>query len=111
MAFTVIEPASGLTPTQRRNVADVGPPGVLVRTSYPSLLDSAGFVDVIAEDVTAAYRSTIAAWLDETGRRADAVVAVMGASEFDERQRRRTDALAAVDAGVLRRWLYVAHRS
>jgi len=110
MAFTAIEPAFGLTPAERRKIAAVGPPDVLVRTSYPSLLDSAGFVDVVAEDVTAAYRSTLAAWLGETQRRSGAVVAVVGSEEFEGRQQRRINALAAVDAGVLQRWLYVARR-
>ena len=110
MAFTAIEPTPGLAPSERRHVADVGPSAVLVRTSYRSLLGSAGFTDVVAEDVTAGYRSTLAAWFRETERRADAVVAVVGRDEFEERQQRRRNALAGVDAGVLRRWLYVARR-
>lgn len=110
MAFTTIVPAPGLSRTDRRHVAQVGPSDVLVRTSYPSLLGSAGFVNVIADDVTAAYRSTLVAWLHETERRADAVIAVVGPDEFAERQHRRTGALAAVDAGVLQRWLYRSRR-
>ena len=51
MALTAIEPAAGLTPAERRHAADP-PPNVLVRTSYPSLLDSAGFAGVTADDVT-----------------------------------------------------------
>ncbi len=110
MAFTAIEPAPGLTRAERRHVAGFGPPAVLLRTSYPSLLDSAGFVDVVADDVTADYRSTIVAWLDQTRRHADAVAAVIGSDELDQRQRRRTNALAAIDAGLLSRRLYVARR-
>ena len=82
-----------------------------MRTSYASLLDSAGFVDVVAEDVTSAYRTTLAAWHDETQRRRDAVVALVGAEEFEDRLQRRRGALAAVDAGRLRRYLYVARRT
>lgn len=110
MAFTTIVSAAGLTRADRRHVTDVGPSDVLVRTSYQSLLGSAGFVGVAAEDVTPGYRSTLAAWLHETELRADAVIAVVGPDEFAERQRRRTGALAAVDAGVLQRWLYCGRR-
>lgn len=111
MAFTAIEPAPSLAPRERRRVAHVGPSAVSVRTSYPSLLDSAGFVDVVAEDVTAAYRTTLAAWLEETERRADAIATVVGSDEVEERQRQRHDALAVVDAGLLRRRSYVARRA
>ena len=109
-AFTVIEPAPGLTPAERRRVADVGPSDVLVRTGYPSLLDSAGFVDVAADDVTSDYRATLSAWIRETDRRAADVEAVVGAEELEARQRRRIGALAAVDAGILRRTAYRALR-
>jgi hypothetical protein len=111
MAFTVIEPAPDLTPAERRHVADVGPSDVLVRTSYRSLLGSAGFVDVVADDVTSAYRTTMAAWFRETECRADAVIARVGSDEFEQRQQRRSSALAAIDAGLLRRQLYVARRA
>ncbi len=110
MLFTTIVQAPGLASTQRRQVAQVGPPEVLVRTSYPSLLESAGFVEVIAVDVTRAYRSTLAGWFYETERRADEVVAVVGVDEYKDRQRRRAAALAAVDAGMLERWRYLARR-
>ena len=111
MAFTAIEPASRLSPAERRHVAAVGPTNVLLRTSYPSLLRSAGFVDVLVDDVTAAYRSTLAAWYEETLRRADAVADLVGPDEFEERQHRRAGALAAIDAGSLRRSRYIARRT
>jgi hypothetical protein len=111
MAFTAIEPTAGLTPAQRRRVADVGPPDVLLRTSHPSLLHSAGFAAVTSDDVTSAYRSVLAAWLGETARRADEVIALVGVNEFEQRQQRRINALAAVDAGLLRRRMYVARRA
>ena len=111
MAFTAIEPAPGLSRAQRRRVAAVGPTNVLLRTGYPSLLRSAGFVDVVADDVTAAYRATLAAWHEETRRRSEAVVDIVGLDEFEERQQRRAGALAVIDAGWLRRSRYIAHRT
>jgi hypothetical protein len=113
MVFTAITPGPDLTSAQRRRAAAAGPAHVLVRTSYSSLLGSAGFVDVVGEDVTAAYRSTLGRWIDETERRRDDVLAALaeaGEEQYEERQSHRRAAMAAIDAGVLQRWVYVARR-
>ena len=110
MAFTAIVQTPGLTATGRRRAAEAGPAEVIVRTSYPSMLRSAGFVDVVGDDVTADYRATVARWFEATERRRDDVVAATGAAELDERQTRRSAAMAAIDDGVLQRWVYVARR-
>jgi hypothetical protein len=110
MAFTAIVQAPGLGPAGRKLAADAGPAEVLVRTSYPSLLRTAGFVDVVADDVTADYRATLERWFVATEQRRDDVVAAVGDDDVDDRQARRTAAMAAVDDGVLTRWRFVAHR-
>ena len=110
MAFAAIEASADLLPAQRRQVVEAGPPDVLLRTSYHSLLRSAGFVDIVSTDVTSAYRATLEAWSTETERRRDEVVAVMGEDDLAERQSRRAGAMAAVDSGILHRSLYVARR-
>ena len=78
MIFTTIEPAPGLSTTDRRRVARSGPSAVLTRTSYPSLLASAHFVEIEHTDITADYRTTQQAWIDATRRRAQAIGAAMG---------------------------------
>ncbi len=110
MAFATIVAAPGLSPARRRRAAEVGPANVRVRTSYPSLLRSAGFVDVEAADVTSGYRSTIERWFRETERRRDHLRSFVGDDEIDERQARRAGASVAVDDGLLQRWTFVARR-
>ena len=111
MLFTTIEPAPGLSPPERRRVAHDGPSAVVVRTSYPGLLRSAGFTASEHRDVTEAYRTTQQAWLDAMRRRAPAIGAAMGADALQQRLADRTRALACVDDGLLRRSRYVAERS
>ncbi len=110
MAFLTIEPDADLTPPQRRKAGRIGPPGVLVPTSYPSLLRSAGFVGTDVVDVTAEYRTTQQAKIDEMERHRDDLVELAGVEEFTESRRNRRRTIEAIDAGLLRRRLYVSHR-
>jgi hypothetical protein len=111
MVFTAIEPAPGLTTSARRRALEFAPDQAGVRTSYPSLLRSARFVDVSVEDVTGAYRETLLAWCDATERRWERFVTALGRAEAEERMARRRGALRAVDDGLLRRTRYVARRT
>jgi len=110
MMFTTIEAAEGLSPAERLLVARSGPSAVLTRTSYPGLLASAGFSDIRYSDITAEYRTTQQAWTDAMRREARAISAAMGEPAFEQRLADRTDALAAVDAGLLERSQYSAVR-
>lgn len=108
LAFLTIQPTPGLGRARRRRANRAGPPGVAVRTSYPSLLTTAGFVDIEARDVTAEYRATQRAWMDTMDSRADALRVIMGDAAFDERVTARTETLRAIDVGLLSRFLYHA---
>lgn len=110
MAFLTIEPAADLTPAQRRRAGRAGPPSVLLPTSYPSLLRSAGFVDVEIIDLTAEYRITQQAKFDEAERHRDELIALVGVDEYEEGRRDRRNTLEGIDAGLLRRRLYAACR-
>jgi hypothetical protein len=110
MIFTTIEPAPGLSRVDRRRVARSGPSAVLVRTSYPGLLASAGFVGIEYTDITADYRTTQQAWIEATRRRAQAIGAAMGEQALERRLADRAAALAAVDDGQLRRSQYATIR-
>ena len=109
-AFLTIEPADDLSPSRRRKAARVGPPGVLLPTSYPSLLQTAGFVDIDVVDLTAEYRVTQQAKIDETERHREELIALVGLDEYEEGRRNRSTTLAGIDAGLLRRRLYMARR-
>ena len=109
-AFLTIEPAPGLTTRERRRAVEVGPPAVAVRTSYLSLLRSAGFSEIGSDDRTDEYRTAQAAWIEAVSRREAAIRPIMGGDAFDERLRDRQRALAAIDEGLLIRVLYWASR-
>jgi ubiquinone/menaquinone biosynthesis C-methylase UbiE len=63
-AFTAIFPASGLTAAEAQRAIEAGPPNCGLRTSYPSLLRSAGFVEIDERDLTADYLATASRKLD-----------------------------------------------
>ena len=96
--------------SDRRRAHRAGPAGVAVRTSYESLLKTAGFVEIGAKDLTSEYRSTRPGWMEATARRADAVRAALGDVEYEERMANRHRSKAAIDAGLLSRFMYWARR-
>jgi hypothetical protein len=106
----VIEPVAGLDDRQRRRAARVGPPGVSVRTSYTSLLQSAGFANIETADLTVEFRQTQQAWIDAFAKREHELIELLGADVYAERRRNRTKVIAAIDDRILRRTLYVADR-
>lgn len=110
MAFTVIEAADGLSPAQRRRARRDGPAAVLTRTSYPSLLTSAGFDDIGSDDVTAQYRATQQRWIDATVHHEIDLRRSIGDAMYEDRIVDRGGSLAAIDDGVLVRRLYSASR-
>lgn len=79
-------------------------------TSYRSLLKSAGFAEVEALDLTSDYLATQTAWIHAIDQRADAVRAILGNAEYDERMRDRRNTQAAIEAGLLSRFIYSATR-
>jgi hypothetical protein len=109
-AFTVIFPAAGLTAADARRAIEAGPPNCGLRTSYPSLLRSAGFVDVEERDLTADYFSTASRKLDVAERFAADMIAMLGRPEYERMQAERRQAISAIDAGLLRRALFLARR-
>ncbi len=110
MAYLSIHVAPGLDARSRRRASEAGPPSVATRTTHESLLASARFVDVEVHDLTAAYREVKLGWIDGFTEHEPEARALMGDAEFEERMHRRRRSLAAIDAGLLVRSLYVATR-
>ena len=110
-AFSVILPAPGLSPGDRRRAREAGPPAVSVRTTYPSMLRSAGFVGIEELDVTSASLATARRVQQLWDTRADELIASLGTEEFDEFQTNRRRSIAATGAGLLRRAIFVARRA
>lgn len=74
------------------------------------MLRTAGFTDITADDRTVEYRSTLEGWIDATGRREDAIRGIVGDEAYDTRAASRAANLAAIDDGLLARFLYTATR-
>ena len=107
IAFLTIVAAPNLTPSQRRHAVRAGPPALLARHDHQSLLGTAGFRDIEETDVTADYVSTVRAWLDQSAAREAELRAVLGDVMFEDRQHDRRLQISAIEAGLLRRTLFV----
>ncbi|RLE26026.1 MAG: hypothetical protein DRJ50_01780 [Actinobacteria bacterium] len=94
----------------RRAANQLGPHEVTLRTSYPSLLRTAGFGDISATDVTAEYRSTLRRWLDATDRHETLIREIIGNDTYEERKAQRNQDIQGVDDGLLTRFMYSATR-
>lgn len=109
-AFSVIFPSPGLSAARARQAIEAGPPHCGLRTSYPSLLRSAGFVEIEERDLTPEYLATAARRLEVTEQLADDLVRMLGRRDYDEMHAERRITVAAVADGLLRRSLFVARR-
>jgi hypothetical protein len=109
-AFTAIFPATGLTTADARRASEAGPPNCSLRTSYPSLLRSAGFVDVEERDLTADYFSTASRKREVAEQFAEDIIEMLGRQEYERMQAERRQAISAIEAGLLRRALFLARR-
>src|SRR3954469_6473009 len=108
LAFTTIHLAPGLTPAQRRRGSVSGPPAVVGRDGR-DLLDRSGFDVVHAEDVTTEFLATVTAWRATRIRHRDRLRA-LDPQAYDDRIATNSTEIDAVEAGLLRRSLYVASR-
>ena len=110
LAFFTIQPTPGLTGRDRRRANAAGPGSVAVRTSYQSLLRTAGFEKITAIDSTADYRATQQHWIDAGARHEESLRASMGDEMYSDRLNSRERTLAGVDEGLLARFFYTAQR-
>jgi len=109
-AFHTIHPASGLTKAQRRRASRDGPVAVACPRPHRQLLEAAGFVAISETDLTTEFAVVTRAWTEQYAAHREDLVALLGAELFEERQADRSAQLGAIDAGVLRRTLFVATR-
>jgi hypothetical protein len=110
LAFFTIQPTPGLTGNDRRRANAAGPGSGAVRTSYQSMMRSAGFENISATDVTAEYRATQQRWIDTGVRHETSLRTSMGDEMYDDRLDSRRRTLAGLDEGLLARFLYTARR-
>jgi SAM-dependent methyltransferase len=108
MAFTVIALAPSLGDSERQIAVASGPTFVDVPDDCAVLLDQSGWCLQERTDLTAEFLQSMRTELEGTQERAEALVKVLGSGEFAERTKHRRATIAAVDAGLLRRELFVA---
>lgn len=109
MAFCTITLAPGLSAQDHRRAARAGPPAVSSRSDSTALARRAGFERVSATDVTAHYLDTARAWVEARDRHR-AELENRDRPTFLREQRNERAAVAATEAGWLRRQLVTAVR-
>ena len=111
LAFYTIFVPPGLSQADQRRALRSGPPAVASgRRAHADLLLSAGFTRPAETDLTADFLRTARAWYEGRERRATELRAAEGEASFAEGQADRRRQLRAIEAGLLRRSLFVARR-
>jgi cyclopropane fatty-acyl-phospholipid synthase-like methyltransferase len=108
LAFFTIEVAPDLPRDEHRRAASAGP-AVCAGPDLAELLRRARFVDVVAEDRTTEYAATARAWLAARLRHRDEM-RPHDPTAYDDRIARGREAIPVIEAGLLRRALYVARK-
>jgi cyclopropane fatty-acyl-phospholipid synthase-like methyltransferase len=83
---------------------------VAVRTSYPSMLHTAGFRDVDVSDLSADYLATVRRWVAAREAHFDELAELLGEEEVRERIATGRRTAAAIADGLLVRTQYLATR-
>ena len=110
MAFYTIFVAPDLPAEARRRARQAGPSSVYSRAEQQALLRSAGFVGITERDVTDEYLRFQRKLIEANDRHAEAIRRSIGPAAFDQRLAERQVSLSAIEAGLLRRSLFVAER-
>jgi len=108
MVFTSMAIAPSLADSDRRVAMESGPKFVDAEDDYAILLAQSGWSLEDRGDLTATLLQSMRTELDGMRARADALAKVFGPDEFAERLKRQHAAITAIDAGFLRRELFVA---
>jgi len=110
IAFYTIFLAPGLSPAERHRAINAGPPSAFSSAEQTSLLRSAGFRRIEETDLTPEYLRVARAWYAARERHAAALIAATSEDEFRKGQAERREYIATIEAGLLRRALFVAER-
>ena len=105
--FTIFVP-DGLSEAAYQRALSSGPTYVSTRRrNHQQLLASAGFAYVEEIDLTPEFLATTRAWLEGRQRFREELLAAEGQEIFDERQLDSKLQAEGIEAGVLRRALYL----
>ena len=103
-SFTTIVVPDGLSKSEHRRAARMGPRAVTSTRPINVLMEAAGFEAIEVDDVTQDFIDTAEAWLKAFATRAVELRPLLG-NEFDYRQRARQEMITAAGRGWLRRLL------
>jgi len=107
MVFTVISITTGLSATDHARAIDLGPPFVDSQSDYATMLARTGWHIRDRVDLTADYARTARRYLQEQENHRDELEELLGSADLDAQLTRMGAKLAAIDAGLFRRELYV----
>ena len=110
LGFYTIYIPPGLPEDAYRRAVLAGPEAVVSRRDHLPLLRSAGFANISETDVTPEFLRVARTYLEARKRHADELRRSEGDAEFDRMQVERRDRVAAIEAGLLRRSLFLARR-
>jgi hypothetical protein len=110
MAFFTIFIPPGLSEGEYAQAIRSGPSEVSSRRrTHQEMLTAARFSSVDEIDLTAEFLKTARAWIDGRDRYADKLIDAEGEALFNERRNDSLAQLSAIEAGLLRRSLFVCH--
>jgi hypothetical protein len=107
-AFFTIFISPDLSRRDHRRAVRLGPRAVRSNRGQPELVAAAGFVQVEEVDFTEQFLETARRWLRFSLELEPALRASLGDDAFDEQFAARTDMVAAIEQGLLKRSLLVA---
>ena len=108
MAFVTIFVAPGLTAFEYRRALRSGPTFVSSRRKdHGELIASAGFSRIEETDLTAEFLRTSRAWETERDKQSFELIDAEGEVAFNERQSDLDVQSSAIEAGLLRRSLFI----
>ncbi len=111
LAFYTFFIPQGLSEADYRRAARAAGPSVTSRRrEQRDLLRSAGFAEIAETDVTDEFLRTARAWLEARERHAAELRQSEGESQFEQKQAEDRGQIEAIEAGLLRRSLFVAER-
>ena len=108
MVFSVIALPPALPEVERQIAIAAGPPFVDVADDYAHLLRHSGWRQLQRMDVTGEFSRAMRTRLEGMQERAGALAEVLGMDEYSQRLTHARTRIAVVDAGLLKREIFVA---
>lgn len=111
LAFYTIFITAGLSDSDYRRAARAGPPAVRARRAdHTDMLLAAGFADVQETDLTAEFLRTARARYQGRQQHFAQLAAAEGEASVNQKQADSRAQIKAIEAGLLRRSLFLARR-